>query len=104
MMALVITYARNPYIIRRWEILRRTVQNSAEVSTSTKKVRIASDAICAPPTCFGPLVLALRQSSKKNRALFLWRTSKSVPATTRTIISTTYPVVSAEGMEADSSA
>ena len=56
-------------MVRRWQILRRTVQNSAEVNTSTQSVRTARDAMADPPIRFEPLLLALRQSLKKNRAL-----------------------------------
>ena len=70
-MAVVTTYATNPYIVRRWAILRRAVQNSADVSTSTHRVRTARDTISPPPTCFDPVLFELRQLAKKYLALFL---------------------------------
>ena len=76
-------------MVRRWAILRRAVQNSADVSTSTNSVRIARDTISPPPTCFEPLFFDWRQLSKKYLALPLWMTSNRVPATTRIAITTT---------------
>ncbi len=86
MMAVVITYATKPYMPRRWAARRRAVQNSDEVSTSDSAVCTASEAISPPASCREPLEADLRQFSKKYRALPLWYTSYSVPATTRITI------------------
>ena len=52
-------------MVRRWAILRRAVQNSAEVATSTQSVRIASETSSPPPTRLDPLFVALRQLSEE---------------------------------------
>ena len=50
---------------------------------------MAIDTSSPPPTCFDPLLFDLRQFSKKYLALPLCTTSNSVPAATRTIMTTT---------------
>ena len=91
-------------MVRRWATLRRAVQNSAEVATSTQSVRIASETSSPPPTRLDPLFVALRQLSKKYLALPLWMTSYRVPAATRTAITMTYACMTAGSMDAESSA
>src|SRR4029453_4860609 len=96
------TKARKPYIVRRWAILRCTLQNSPELSTSTTAGWIATDAISPPLTCRDPLLFALCQLSKKYLALFLCMMSSSVPPATMSIMTTTYACMMVGGMGAES--
>ena len=66
---------------------RRGLQNSPEASTSTTAVCTAIETSSPPPTGCAPF--ALRMFWKKYLALPLCTTSNSVPATTRTIMTTT---------------
>src|SRR5262245_61070645 len=88
----------------RWAILRRALQNSPDVRTSTTAVWTASEAISPRPTCRTALFFALRQWSKKYLALFLCTMSTSVPPTTSAIMIMTYACMMVGLMEPDSAA
>src|SRR3990172_7097027 len=104
MIAVAMTWARKPYMVSRWAIRRRALQNSADVRTSTRPVWMASDANSPPPTCRDPLFFDFRQLSKKYLALPLCTMSYSVPITTRMIMMTTNVCMTAGDMDAESSA
>src|SRR5262245_26740244 len=91
-------------MVSRWATRRRALQNSPDASTSTRAVWTAIDASSPPPTCLDPLLLDLRQWSKKYLALPLWTMSNSVPAATNAIMMTTYVCMSAGDTDAESSA
>src|SRR5262245_17989101 len=80
------------------------LQNSPEAMTSTTAVWTAMASISPPPTCCFALSVELRQLLKKYVALFLCMMSKSVPATTKKAITTTYACMTLGGTEAESSA
>src|ERR1700680_4358818 len=93
-----------PYIVRRWAILRRMLQNSPEVTTSTTAVWTAMDTISPPPICCFAFFLEFRQLLTKYLALFLCTMSKSVPPATKRAMTTTYVCMTVGGTDAESSA